>query len=67
MPLMLAIPVPESVQTVCESLCDLKLARVAAAYAAALAVPVLEPSAPRPGLLCLFWETAGRVFKVQLD
>ena len=67
MPLMLAIPVPESVQAVCEMSCDLKFARVAAACAAALAAPVLEPFASRSGLLCLFWETAGRVFTVQLD
>ena len=62
MPLMLAIPVPESIQAVCEIFCDLK---VAAACAAALAVPVLEPLTPRPGLLSLFWETTGRVFMVQ--
>jgi len=64
---MLTIPVPVSVQAVFEILFDLRFARVAAASAAAVAVPVLQPLASRPWLLCLSWETARRVFTVQLD
>ena len=47
--------------------CDLMSARVAATRAAALFLTVLEPLASRPGLLCLSWKAARRVFMVQLD
>ena len=66
MPLVLAIPVP-GILAVFEGFCDLMSARIAAARAAALFVTVLEPLASRPGLLCLSWKAARRVFMVQLD